>query len=304
MIYLYSGTPGSGKSYHAMVDILHKLRRKSRNRVIANFAVKVPGSAADRFEYWDDNDISVARLCQYAADHHVRGVEGQCLLVIDEAECIFNSRDWNGRGVIRSALKRNPDTRMDWIKFFSQHRKFGYNVILISQSDKMIDKQIRALIEYDVKHVKMRNGFFFWLPLGFLCVEKWYGQNMKLGTQILWYHKRIAERYDSYAMFDALAAEDTSAQGEPRSGGSPCADEEPSAHDTASPAVSAEVEADPALAYQNERREPLAARLLTAVRRRWNLSRFTIVSMLRHAARKAADLLHLRTRPKDNEGQP
>lgn len=304
MIYLYSGTPGSGKSYHAMVDILHKLRRKSRNRVIANFAVKVPGSAADRFEYWDDNDISVARLCQYAAEHHVRGIEGQCLLVIDEAECIFNSRDWNGRGVIRSALKRNPDTRMDWIKFFSQHRKFGYNVILISQSDKMIDKQIRALIEYDVKHVKMRNGFFFWLPLGFLCVEKWYGQNMKLGTQILWYHKRIAERYDSYAMFDALAAEDASAQGEPRSGGSPCADEGPSAHDAASPAVSAEVGADPAPAYQNERREPLAARLLTAVRRRWNLSRFAIASRLRHAARKAADLLHLRTRSKDNEGQP
>ena len=219
LIYLYSGTPGSGKSYHAIVDILHKLKRKSKNRVIANFSVS--GVPADRFEFWDNNDITVSRLCEYAAAHHVRGVEGQCLLVIDEAECIFNSRDWNGRGIVRGALKRNPDTRMDWIKFFSQHRKFGYNVILISQSDKMIDKQIRALIEYDVKHIKMRNGFFFWLPLGFLCVEKWYGQNMKLGTQVLWYHKKIAARYDSYAMFDALAAEGASTQGAPRSGRSP-----------------------------------------------------------------------------------
>lgn len=214
MIYLYSGTPGSGKSYHAIVDILRKCKRKTKNRVIANFAVT--GLPADRFEFWDNSDITVARLCQYAAAHHKRGVEGQCLLVIDEAECIFNSRDWNGKGVIHSALKRNPETRMDWIRFFSQHRKFGYNVILISQKDTMIDKQIRGLIEYDVKHIKMRNGFFFWLPLGFLCVEKWYGQNMKLGSQVLWYHKKIAARYDSYAMFDMLPpSEGASAQGEP-----------------------------------------------------------------------------------------
>ena len=37
MIYLYSGTPGSGKSYHAVVDIVKKLGRRDKNRVIANF---------------------------------------------------------------------------------------------------------------------------------------------------------------------------------------------------------------------------------------------------------------------------
>lgn len=301
MIYLYSGTPGSGKSYHAIVDILQKLKRRSRNRVIANFSVRVPDAATDRFEYWDNNDITVARLCQYAAVHHVRGVEGQCLLVIDEAECIFNSRDWNGRGIIHGALKRKPDSRMDWIKFFSQHRKFGYNVILISQSDKMIDKQIRALIEYDVKHVKMRNGFFFWLPLGFLCVEKWYGQNMKLGTQVIWYHKRIAERYDSYAMFDALAAEGASAQGEPRSGGYPCAGSEPPADNTAAAAVSDGVDADPVT--PDESREPVAARLPTAARRRWKLSRLAIVRRVCAAGRKLAGLLRLYARSTNQKGE-
>lgn len=35
-----------------------------------------------------------------------------------------------------------------------------FNVIMIAQSDKMLDKQIRSLIEYDVKHIKMNNGFF------------------------------------------------------------------------------------------------------------------------------------------------
>lgn len=301
MIYLYSGTPGSGKSYHAVVDIVKKLGRRDKNRVIANFPL-AGKKITDRFEYWDNSDITISRLTAYAREHHKLGVEGQCLIVIDEAQCIFNSRDWNGKGIVHSALKKQPDSRMDWIKFFSQHRKFGFNVILIAQSDKMLDKQIRSLIEYDVKHIKMNNGFFFFLPTSFLAAEKWYGQRMKLGSQVIWYRKRIAALYDSYAIFDALAAEDVSAQGEPRSGGSPCADEAPPAHGPASPAGSAGVCAAPAPARQDERREPLAARLLTAVRRRWNLSRIAVAARWRNAAEKAADLLHLRARSKDKEG--
>ena len=164
MIYLYSGTPGSGKSYHAVVDIVKKLGRRDKNRVIANFPL-AGKKITDRFEYWDNSDITISRLTEYARKHHKLGVEGQCLIVIDEAQCIFNSRDWNGKGIVHSALKKQPDSRMDWIKFFSQHRKFGFNVILIAQSDKMLDKQIRSLIEYDVKHIKMNNGFFFFLPV-------------------------------------------------------------------------------------------------------------------------------------------
>ena len=221
MIYLYSGTPGSGKSYHAVAVIAHKLGRRDKNRVIANFPL-TGKKITPRFEYWDNSDITIGRLMDYARQHHRLGVEGQTLVVIDEAQCIFNSRDWNGKGVLHSALKRQPDSRMDWIKFFSQHRKFGYNVILIAQSDKMLDKQIRSLIEYDVKHIKMNNGFFFFLPTSFLAVEKWYGQRMKLGQEVIWYHKRVAAMYDSYALFDTLTDTD-SAQGEPRSGGSPCA---------------------------------------------------------------------------------
>lgn len=217
MIYLYSGTPGSGKSYYAVVDIVKKLGRRDKNRVIANFPL-AGKKITDRFEYWDNSDITISRLTAYAREHHKLGVEGQCLIVIDEAQCIFNSRDWNGKGIVHSALKKQPDSRMDWIKFFSQHRKFGFNVILIAQSDKMLDKQIRSLIEYDVKHIKMNNGFFFFLPTSFLAVEKWYGQRMKLGSQVIWYHKRIAALYDSYALFDAMT-DSSAGQGEPRSGG-------------------------------------------------------------------------------------
>lgn len=233
MIALYSGTPGSGKSYHAVVDVVRKLRRRDRNRVIANFPLAYD-KAGDRFSYWDNSEICISALVEYARKYHVPRVEGQTLVVIDEAQCIFNSRDWNGKGILYPALKKRADSRMDWIKFFSQHRKFGFSVILIAQNDKMLDKQIRALVEYDVKHIKINNGFFFFLPTSFLAVQKWYGQNMKLSTEVIWYRKRVAAMYDSYAMFDTMAAEDD-AQGEPRSGGSPCVDDAATSANSARP---------------------------------------------------------------------
>ena len=276
MIYLYSGTPGSGKSYHAVLDIRNKLRRKNRNRVIANFPIS---RHYDNFEYWDNSDICIAHLFAYAREHHVMGIEGQTLLVIDEAQCIFNSRDRNGKGVIGKALKRDPDSRMDWIKFFSQHRKIGYNVILIAQSDKMLDKQIRALIEYDVKHIKMNNGFFFFLPTSFMAVEKWYGQNMKLSTAVLWYRKRVAGLYDSYALFDALAGVD-GGQGAPRSGGSPSAaqEREPRTADAHEVAQDLSAHFGPDVVV-GDAGAP-AARMLTATRRWWNTLRAWIAARL------------------------
>lgn len=202
MLYLYSGTPGSGKSYHAVKDALDKLRRKERNRVIANFPLSVPAALADRFEYWDNPDVTIERLISYARARHAFGVEGQTLVILDEAQCLFNSRDWNS----------GSNKRMEWIKFFSQHRKLGFNFILVAQFDRMLDRQIRCLIEYDVKHLKVNNGFFAFLPFTcFLAVEKWYGQNMKLGSQVLVYRPKIAKLYDSYALF---ATEDAQVAGE------------------------------------------------------------------------------------------
>lgn len=194
MIYLYSGTPGSGKSYHAVSDICVKLRKREKNNVIANFPITADKitRCCGKFTYLDNSEITVDYLIDYAMQHHKLGVEGQTLVVIDEAQCIFNSRDWaNGQ-----------KTRMEWIKFFSQHRKLGFNFILIAQFDRMLDRQIRCLIEYEYSHLKINNGFFCFLPFtSFLCVERWYGQKMKLGSQVILYRKRVAALYDSYTMF-------------------------------------------------------------------------------------------------------
>jgi len=190
MIYLYSGTPGSGKSYHAVADIFYRLKkRKGFKKVVANFPIN---TKSDEFTYFDNSEMTVENLIKYAKENHKMGIEGQTLIVVDEAQIIFNSRDWNSK----------DSSRMDWIKFFSQHRKLGFNFILIAQFDRMIDRQIRCLIEYEIAHMKI-NNFFSLLPIcAFLCVQRWYGQKMKINHDVMIYRKRIAKLYDTYAMFE------------------------------------------------------------------------------------------------------
>lgn len=192
MIYLYSGTPGSGKSYHSTYDIYRKLSKKKFNSVIANFPFNVPEKCKGQFTYVDNTDLTVDYLVRYAFENHELGLENQTLIVIDESQILFNSRNWNS----------NSHVRMDWIKFFSQHRKLGYNIILMALNDKMIDRQIRCLVEYEVSHMKMNNYFFFLPFSAFMCVTRWYGQRMKVSHEVIIFRKKIADLYDSYAIFD------------------------------------------------------------------------------------------------------
>lgn len=192
MIWLYTGTPGSGKSYCATIDIYKKLKRKNKNKVIANYPLNLPKNMENNFIYRDNSELTIPFLIKFAQKNHKLGVEGQTLVVIDEAQIIFNSRSWN----------IEYGQRMEWIKFFSQHRKLGYNIIMIAQFDRMIDRQIRSLVEYEVSHMKMGNYFWFLPGTVFLCVERWYGQKMKTGHYFRLYRKKYSKLYDSYALFN------------------------------------------------------------------------------------------------------
>ena len=117
--------------------------------------------------------MTAERLVAYALEHHKIGVEGQALVVIDECQIIFNCRDFGRKD------------RNAWVTFFSQHRKLDFNIILITQSDRMLDKQIRSLVEDEVKHRKLNNygfgGMFLTLfsfgMTWFVAIEYWYGGN-------------------------------------------------------------------------------------------------------------------------------
>lgn len=199
-IWLYTGTPGSGKSYHAARDIVSRLKRGGG--LIANFPVKEAAvkRCKAHCEYWDNSELTAERLVAYALEHHEIGKEGQTLVIVDECQVIFNCRDFGRKD------------RNAWVQFFAQHRKLGFNVILITQSDRMIDKQIRSLVEEEVKHRKLNNYGFGGVLLSlsmrswFIAISYWYGGNkLVTGKSIFAYNKRYERIYDSYRLFADMA---------------------------------------------------------------------------------------------------
>jgi len=196
MIYFYSGTPGSGTSLNVARQIYSRLHKKKYPNVIANFPINLKMIKNDKanFIYKDNSDLTVSFLLNYAFENHVEGVENQTLVVVDEASIIWNSREWN----------IDRETRNLWLKFLVQHRKLGFNFIMISQSDIQIDKQIRALFEYEVVHRKVNNfkiGSIIPFPI-FIAVERWYGIDEKLSSYFFTYRKKWGKFYDSYGSFE------------------------------------------------------------------------------------------------------
>lgn len=207
MLSLYSGTVGSGKSFHGTELGLQWVSRGKY--VIANYPIKVPDKWYMRFNivkrYFNNqqkrwifaDEITPAYLISKSIEYGWIGKESQCLLEIDEAGIPFNSRDW----------ATNGKSRMMWIKFFSLSRKLGYDVVLIAQHDRMLDRQIRSLLEFDVKHLKANNSFFlrflsiFKVTL-FLYVYRWYGTRMKANLRFGRYRKSVADRYDTMRLFN------------------------------------------------------------------------------------------------------
>lgn len=199
MIYLYSGTPGSGKSLHVARVIYYALLRK--NPVICNFPIdKSKVKHPDKYLFMDNLDLNPDRLMDYSRnyfdDKRVR--EGEILLVIDECQMIFNARSWDAKG------------REKWNKFFTLHRHFGYDIILVAQFDRMIDRQIRSLIEYEQIHRKVTNfGWRGWLlclfylsPSLFCSIKMWYPMKERISSEMFKAKKKFYQIYDTYAIFD------------------------------------------------------------------------------------------------------
>ena len=217
MIWFYSGTNGSGKSLHVAKDIYKRLRRSdsrngyNHNQVIATFdiATNAIKNFCGHFTQVPIYDLTPAMLTKYALQHHKLDgnpnlVEGQTMVVIDEAQRIFNPRDYDKNG------------RREWLDWLPEHRKYGFNIIMISPYDKMIDKQIRALFEYEVKHRKANNFGFIGLLLSlfhmpvFFAINYWYGVKTKNGVETFLASRKYTRIYNTFQRFghdgDPLAA--------------------------------------------------------------------------------------------------
>ena len=197
MIELFSGTPGSGKSFHACQRIYYWLQ--TGWNIIANFPCNFPETYQEKkmrgkFEYVPNDKLTVKYLVDFAKANHKERKEHQTLIIIDEAGIKFNARCW-----------RDSD-RFEWLNFLSQHRKFGFDIVMIAQADLMLDKQMRQFIEIEHNHRLMKScgkmGYCLSLAFNFLDVKMWYGIKLPLGNEYIRYSKKIANIYDSYSLFD------------------------------------------------------------------------------------------------------
>lgn len=206
-IELYSGFVGSGKSYAAVKNGIQIADASlGKKHVIANFPVTDKKTLFSRFRkvktkksrwiYKPNEELTVPFLINKSLEMGWNKKEGSCLIIFDEASIPFNSRNWN-----------SPD-RMDWVKFLTQSRKFGYDFIFITQDGKMLDKQIRALCEYEVQYKKMNNMIYFsWLSIFkitlFAGISYWNGMKYSKGSlRLYFYRKSVANRYDTLNLFD------------------------------------------------------------------------------------------------------
>jgi zona occludens toxin len=206
MIRLYSGTPGSGKSLHNARDVIN--RSRMGKPVIGNFPADLGRFKKANYTYVPNYELNPDFLINYSRKFFQgkKIKEGAILLVIDECQLLFNSRDWQQKG------------RNEWHSFFSQHRKYGYDVTLIAQFDRMIDRQIRGLIEYEFIHRKLSNygfgGKIMSLLFGgntFVSVEMWYPLKLKISSDFIHARKYYYSIYDTFGTFQTEAPVDVPA---------------------------------------------------------------------------------------------
>lgn len=215
-IELFTGFVGSGKSYHA-VSVGTRIADAplGSRHVIANFPITTKHSLfrklANRFskgkiklkelnQKWDfktNEELTVKYLIDQSLENRWNEKESSCLVIFDEASIPFNTRNWN------------KSDRMEWIQFLTQSRKFGFDVIFITQDGRMLDKQIRSLCEYEVTHKKLNNMFGMgWLPFSlFAAVKYWNGLNARYtkgSLKLMIYRKKVANRYDTLRLFDYM----------------------------------------------------------------------------------------------------
>ena len=198
MIELYTGAPGSFKSYHATERGLAKIGAFMNNNVVANFPIKEKKKGKDRGEwfYVDNDELTPTLLIRRSLKNGYFGHEGACLLIIDEAALKFNARDWQENAIVRKS----------WIKFFALSRHFGYDIILVAQEERMVDRQIRKLAEFNVKHVNLRSHwllkYIVWWKM-FVSVSFWMAGNFKGQATVGIFKPWVANRYDSIRAFDS-----------------------------------------------------------------------------------------------------
>lgn len=197
MIYLYTGTPGSGKTLSAVKKVM-----TSHKHVITNICLDESAKKHADITYVETYDLSPKLLYKYYKKYKPQK-EGSLLLVFDEAQQVLGCRDWGAAD------------RKAWTSFFMEHRKLRFEVILITQWSKMLDKQILPLIDYEYNFRRMSRfgwfGFFVYiLTFGekYLVIEKYKPLDMVIGKHLSMVGRRYYKFYNSFQILTKYFEDD------------------------------------------------------------------------------------------------
>lgn len=172
---------------------------------------------AARFErmlYMSANVEELVRLrlppcgrCRRCTGGRPCGKESRGLLVLDEAHEWLNARTWDTdeSGVGRTRAEATA-ARLRIVRFFARHRKYGWDVDLITQDEKRLDTQVRNNFEHHVhlknlRRVKIPLVPIYPIPFNFfVAITTWHDSDKtRIGAETYLLSKRIAACYDSLA---------------------------------------------------------------------------------------------------------
>lgn len=236
MIALVVGPPGSGKSYTSVALIADALRAGRPVATNIELAEDWPERIVRTVPLWwlrgrewrerraeqlrglvhvsaDLDELFRVRLvgCGRCKPCRAGGrcrVENRGVMVLDEAHNWINARTWDSDGVSDSK-KAAVQRRLDVVRFFSQHRKLGWRVFLITQDENNVDRQVRTLFE-SLVHLRNLRQFKVMgirlIPVNlFLAIWQWNDPSKSVQRrEFRRLNRRVAGLYDSMALSHGL----------------------------------------------------------------------------------------------------
>jgi hypothetical protein len=207
MITAYTGAPGSGKSLDMCRQIVQAIR--FGRKVVCNMDIVLPRNLRRKQKNLfcvENEEITPAFLRSFATKHHKPRKESQTLVVVDECQLKF------------SDTFMTKGTAKPWLEFFSQHRKMGYDFLMVTPSIRSgLIRDVRDIVEIEVTHWKMTNyptkgvvsGLILLiialLPINvFMSVSQWKAMpdRKNLIRRLFLYKPRYAKMYDTYKIYD------------------------------------------------------------------------------------------------------
>jgi len=188
MISCYEGLPGAGKTYDAMRKLLDNLAQG--RRILTNISGPDQEDKQEIIKHFlnlDDSRLkeNLVSLQNDQVTEFWDHTKPGDLIIIDEAQNFFNSRDWQTK------------TNRAFGKWASERRHMGVDLILITQDIGRIERSVRSLIEFTYRYKKL-NMFGNFVKRKYIrfC---YYGPTLdQIGQKTCSYDPKIFKCYKSY----------------------------------------------------------------------------------------------------------